>query len=385
MEISEITGRKSDKEEKKRFIVNCLRKSGQLSRREIATRSGLSPATVSALVTELLDEALVVEEDAVKSPGGRRPTPIRINYEDGLAIGIKLNFSRIEGVLTDMSTGIADRCECQLIDREVETVLDAVEWVVRALMRTSAAAARPVHGIGVAIPGAIDTINGICRVSHRLGWRDVAFAERLRARLDVPVHIDDDSHAFALAQSLFGLGLTRRSFATLAIGDGISVGMVLAGKVHRGETGAAGKLGHVRHAVDGRRCECGRVGCLQAMHAVGGMLAQWRGTADRRTFASDFAGLVSAAQAGHASALAIARSAGEAIGQHLATFVNVADLRAIVLGGEAVALGDALIEPLGDQLGALVFGAPVVLTIDEHSDFWSRGAAALVTQIQFDF
>jgi len=98
----------------------------------------------------------------------------------------------------------------------------------------------------------------------------------LAEAVSVPIWVDDDTNAFALAQQLFRLGRNHRHFAALAIGAGISCAMVIDGKLYHGAVGAAGKLGHTIFDPAGPICECGRKGCLQAHFSEPALLRKWR-------------------------------------------------------------------------------------------------------------
>ncbi|MFC0268987.1 ROK family transcriptional regulator [Kushneria aurantia] len=382
-ELQSIIGRRSDRDAKTRFIINTLRSSEKLSRSAIAEHTGLSPTTVSSIISALLDEGLVVEEQALDSRGGRRPTPLRLNYTAHTAVGIRLRADSIECMLTDMAALPLGRLELPLTDHSPETVCATCETAVIRLLNHYQDTSRQLVGVGVAIPGVIDSREGICRRSYRLGWQEVAFAPMLEKRLGVPVRVDDDSHAFALAHTLFGAGLTHASFAAVAIGEGISCDMVLNRQVHRGDRGAAGKLGHTFWQADGPRCECGRSDCLQARYALPGMLALWQ-----QQGGDPYGGLAEMKKAldrGELQAGDVVQQAGLAIGQCLASFVTVIDLDHVVIGGEAIALGDQLIAPIKAQLQAHCFYDTHRIEIDSEKDLWRRGAAALVTQMFFNF
>jgi len=109
-----------------------------------------------------------------------------------------------------------------------------------------------IRGIGVSIPGEIDPASGICLQSPRFGWKNLPFAEMLAERVHVPVWIDDDVNAFAVAQKLFGVGRDHPNVAALAIGAGIGCSLVIKGEIHHGSHFAAGKIGyHLSSKWDG--------------------------------------------------------------------------------------------------------------------------------------
>jgi predicted NBD/HSP70 family sugar kinase len=366
----------------RRLILNLLRNRGPISRAELAIVTGLSPAAVTFVVTELMDEALVIEREAVSSTNGRRPTPIDINYEAHLALGFKLDRENIACVLTDLATTPLAALEVKVQDTTSEGMIHLIETAIPRLLAEACRDEKDIMGIGVSIPGEVDPQKGICLQSPRFGWKDLPFAELLAERVHVPVWIDDDVNAFAIAQKLFGAGRNHRNFAALAIGTGIGCSLVLNGEIYHGSNSAAGKLGHITSVPGGTLCECGRRGCLMAHAAEPYMLDEYQRRRGKPISRAEF---VSAIKARDETAAAILDEAGARIGRHLADLVNLFDPEVIVVGGEAVQFGEALLTPLrGAMEEFLFFSRPELLT-DWVPSSWARGAAALATQSIFDF
>lgn len=233
-----------------------------------------------------------------------------------------------------------------------------------------------VMGIGVSIPGEVDVRNGICRRSPRFGWRDLPFGELLGEHVHVPTWIDDDISAFAVAQKLFGAGRDRRNFVALAVGTGIGTALIIDTEIYRGARHVAGRFGHITSVPGGRH------GCLMAHAAEPYMLEKWRaGRGDASASRGEFA---SAVEAGVPDAISILEEAGTRIGRHLADLVNLFDPEVIVVGGEAVQFGEALIGPIRRAMEEGVFMSKPELLPNWVPGSWARGAAALATQGIFD-
>ncbi len=239
-----------------------------------------------------------------------------------------------------------------------------------------------IRGIGVSIPGEIDPSKGICLQSPRFGWKNLAFAELLAASVHVPVWIDDDVNAFAVAQRLFGVGRDHHNFAALAVGAGIGCSLVIKGEIYHGSHSAAGKLGHITSVANGRLCECGRHGCLMAHASESYMLNEWQSRTGSSISRDEFASCVE--QKDHL-ALSILSDCGTRIGSHLADVVNLFDPEIIVVGGEAVQFGDALLVPIRKTMVEFTFFSKPELVADWVPSSRARGAAALATQGIFDF
>ncbi|KEA09091.1 ROK family transcriptional regulator [Agrobacterium rhizogenes] len=368
----------------RRLILNLLRQEGPKSRAEIATITGLSPAAVTFVIADLIEEGHVTEGKAVAGFSGRRPIPVEINYTNGLAIGFKLMVGSVECVVTDLATSPLASMRLTLADHDPENVAKTLAAAVPLLVQYAARPNAQLAGIGISMPGVIDNDQATCVRSHRFNWNNVPLASILAQKVKVPVWLEDDTNAYAIAQQLFGVGRQHRNMAVLAIGVGISCALIIEGKLYRGANGAAGKFGHTLHEENGRLCECGKRGCLMAYHSQTSMLRTWRETTNRSN-SDGLPEMLNAVEEGEAAVGDILREAGIGIGKALANLVNVTDPEVIVVGGEAVSFGEAFFEPLRSTLAAHTFRASPPLLPDWEDNSWARGAAALVTQKFFDF
>ncbi|OWV77085.1 ROK family transcriptional regulator [Rhizobium sp. R339] len=367
----------------RRLILNLLRREGPRSRADIATVIGLSPAAVTFVVSDLLEEGIVTEGKAVPGPAGRRPIPVEINYEHSLALGFKLMVDSVECVATDLATNPVAAMRVGLEGHDPDYVADLLAATVPELVKLAGRPKARLAGIGISMPGVINHEQTACVRSHRFQWDNVPLASLVAARVHVPVWLEDDTNAYAIAQQLFGLGRQHRNMAVLAVGVGISCALVIDGKLYRGANGAAGKFGHTLFEEGGRLCECGKRGCLMAYHSELSMLRRWRETTGREDLG--LPELRTALASGDATALTLVGDSGRGIGTALANLVNITDPEVIVAGGEAVSLGDHFLTPLREALTARTFRTAPPLLPDWEDNSWARGAAALVTQKIFDF
>jgi predicted NBD/HSP70 family sugar kinase len=366
----------------RRLVLNLLRSRGAMSRAELATSIGLSAATLTFVVGDLIEEGLLIEGQPSKGTTGRRPIPVEINYAGSLAVGIKLMVGSIECVLTDLATTpLISRC-LPLPDQSPETVVEVCARAVRELLAEADNPGARVAGVGVALPGFMR--DGVCLHSYRFGWDDVPLGRMLADKVNVPVWLEDDTNAFALAQQLFRLGRHHKTVGALAIGAGIACAVVVDGMVHHGHNGAAGKLGHSTYDPHGPLCECGRRGCLQALFSEPALVRRWR-AASGASPGSTRQDMLEAARAGDKRTLAMIVEAGDAIGRYLAIYCNIVDPEVIIAGGEAVSFGDLLFDPMREALARGMVWTPPSITLDWVDNSWAQGAAALATRHIFDF
>jgi glucokinase len=230
--------------------------------------------------------------------------------------------------------------------------------------RAAAAAARllarfPGEGLaaaGIACGGPLDAPGGaILNPPNLPGWRDVPVVELVSRELGAPARLENDANAGALAEHRYGAGRGTRDFAFVTFGTGLGAGLIIDGRLHRGASGMAGEIGHVRLAPDGPAAY-GKRGSAEAF-ASGAGLAQ---AARRCLNAAACAGSVlvgagpegltartvgQAALAGDRVAVELVEDCGRHLGRALAIIIDLINPECIAVGGLALRLGDLVLEP----------------------------------------
>lgn len=209
---------------------------------------------------------------------------------------------------------------------------------------------------GVAVPGPIDPRTGIVAFTPNLaGWRNFPLGDRLLALTGRPIALGNDGNCAALGEFRFGVGTESSNLLYLALGTGVGAGVISEGRLIEGTGGLAGELGHVVVSLDGPRCTCGSIGCLETF-ASGWAIARdanlvaataegagiRRAAAGKRLNASVVA---DAARDGDAAAIEILARVGRALGAAIGSFINIFNPEMVVIGGGLASLGDLLMEP----------------------------------------
>lgn len=222
-----------------------------------------------------------------------------------------------------------------------------------------------VVAIGVGAAGFVDAASGSITFSPNLVYDDPRIAEALRARIGVPVRVDNDANAAVWGERCFGSAKGCDHVAMLTLGTGIGSGFVVDGRLLHGVSGAAAEFGHVVIDPHGPPCPCGLRGCLEQF-ASGGAIARAARSALARDADSTilaFSGTREAITGEHVARAAremdetarrIMREAGVALGIGLVNIVNVFDPEVIVLGGSAIAAGEPFLGPARDTLSAML-------------------------------
>jgi glucokinase len=210
--------------------------------------------------------------------------------------------------------------------------------------------------VGVASPGPLSPRTGIVHFTPNLpGWHDVPLRDRLSAATGRPVVIDNDANCAVVGEARFGAARGATDVIYLGLGTGVGGGIIANGALIDGALGLGGELGHVLVSMDGPRCTCGSVGCLEAYvsgWAIGREGAAVAATADGRAIREAAGGqevtaaaVAKAAVAGDQAARSIMERAGIALGAAIGGFINTFNPDLIVIGGGLAAVGDLVLEP----------------------------------------
>jgi glucokinase len=253
-----------------------------------------------------------------------------------------------------------------------------------------------ISGIGVGVPGPVDVAAGRIGepVTHVPELAGLALAAQLRERFALPVFVDNDVNALALAEWRFGIGRGAHSLVTLAVGTGIGAGLVLDGRLIRGASGFGGELGHTPVRFDGPRCFCGGRGCLSVYasgrgiaeaaqaRVAGHVQAPLLRAADGDPLAITAALVFRMAAEGEAVASAIVAEACQAMGAMLGTIVNGLNPEVVVItGGVAtslVPLETRILRAAGEYAMPQALARTRISLVPGDKRTTMRGAAALV-------
>ena len=278
-------------------LVDVLRRQGPLPRVELARSTGLSFAAISAITSRLIAEELLCEaetetaaatswpddtdeEDADGSSGRRRGRPavlLTLNPEFGRVITVSLRMNLIETLIADFSGSGLAQSRLALATRALDAnmLCDLVIAQIDAMLEATATPRNRLLGIGIALQGIVNPDTGRHLWSPALSITDIDLAKPIRQTFGVEVVMANDAVAVALALVAAEPALAQGLSATIMVGHGVGMGVVVDGEA-RG--GAGSEIGHVKLAPNGPQCRCGQRGCIEAH------LADYALYRDARTF-----------------------------------------------------------------------------------------------------
>ena len=363
-------------------MLGLLGTRGPTSRADVARALDVSPATVTQITKDLIARGLVVELEHAPSSGGRPGRLLGLVRSAGGVLGAKVTADHVAIVDVDLD-GTMRSSTSYPFDPSAPDALDALVHLLGSAMDD-----RSGHllGIGVGIPGSVDSqASGIVE-APTLGWSDAHVGAILRSTLGVPVLVENDVNTLAVAEQLYGSGRNHGSYLVVTIGRGIGCGIVIDGAIYRGASGGAGEIGHIPMTVDGPLCGCGSRGCLEAHIGDDALLAK---ALERGVVGPDgtSGGLRRAAERGDADARAIYREAGALLGRALAGVVHTVDPEVVVLLGEGIDAWEHWEPGFGPSFRGhlMVTKRDIPFLIEPWAeDRWALGAAALVLATPFD-
>ena len=338
------------------LVLRQIATTRSLSRAQLAVRTGLTKATVSTLIDVLIDARLVVERDPERGLIGRPGSPLSLNPQGPVGLGMEVNVDYVSCCVVDLTGAVRFR-ESIVSDNRLlrpEVVLKRAVRTARLLWRQADAAGLTVYGLGVGVPGLVDFDGVLHRAPNLLEWQGIALAEIVADMLGRPlqsVYCDNEANLAALGELWFGRRKNLQDFVFVSGEIGVGAGIVIGGELFRGVRGLGGELGHVTVDPMGPPCSCGGRGCLERMAGQEALLEAAGLPKDAgTTIGGPVSELVRRAMAGEPTTLHSLEKAGTALGIALSAFLNVLDLPTVVLGGFYAKLAPWLIGPVTGEL-----------------------------------
>jgi glucokinase-like ROK family protein len=314
-------------------LLALIRAGTAVTRADLARLTGMSRASISHRIDGLIECGLVREATELPSTGGRPPASLVFSSDRGVVLGADLGATHARLAVMDLAGNVlAELAEDLDIAEGPETVLGIVEAQFCELLSRLGREPHEVHGIGVGVPGPVEFATGRpVNPPIMPGWDGYSIPDRLSRRFDVPILVDNDVNIMAVGEHWTNWR-SERDFLFVKVGTGIGCGIIAEGTIYRGAQGAAGDIGHIRVAGESEVvCECGNVGCLEAI-AGGRALAR-----DARALGFDARNsrdVVALARAHQVQVVRLVRQSGRVLGDVLSGLVNAFNPGVIVIGGD---------------------------------------------------
>src|SRR5689334_9709121 len=334
------------------IVLNLIREQQPISRIQITRTTGLKISTITVITRRLMEKGLIFEQGVAPSNGGRKPRLLGLRPEKVCVVGIDIGVTRTTIALGDFNGEVIDQ-EVIPTGRRPLPFLEKLAQRVEALMAAQQGQVE-FEGIGVSATGIVDSAGGRVIFSPNLGWQDIAVRDVFEQRFSLPVTLDNDARASALAEIWHGCGREAGSMhlVFVTVNEGVGTGIVVNGQLFRGSSEGAGEFGHLSLNHNGPVCNCGNRGCWELYASDRATINRFL-DAQRKMGAVDgkpdaaytMRDVVKLARNGDRAARSSLMATAKYMALGIANIVNSLNPEMVVVGGDLASVW-AMIEPV---------------------------------------
>ena len=372
-------------------VLRHLRLHAPCSRADIAATTGLNKATVSSLVTDLIQRRLVREVGMTENRIGRPATMLVLDGSPYAAIGLEVNADYLTAVALDLAGErlLSWRRSFTGTSSSPGQAIASLSALAKRAVGKMVREERRVLGLTVGVPGLVDP-DGVVELAPNIGWHQVDLRKSLLSALNEPAYpllVENDANLAVLAEQRFG-GHGSANLVALTGGAGIGAGIVMDGRLLRGGRGFAGEFGHLPLQADGPPCACGRSGCLESLAGLHAVIR--RALPDAADSPTEFGPHVDEihrlAKASDPRVLAALAVTGRHLGHGISMLANLINPEFVTLGGYFTVLApwlipDATRELATRSIAADAGGTRIVASALDVSAAAAGGAARVLDAI----
>jgi glucokinase-like ROK family protein len=342
----------------KHAVVDLIRFAGKpISRTDIAQEMGLTRASVTIIINDLIENDILLESESRSTRSGRPPVVLEINPRSGRVAAIDVGATHLSVALGDFSAQILDETEQPFrIADGPEPCLEVADRALKSILEKNGLKVSDLSAIGLSVPGPVITEIGMVMSPPIMpGWDRFPIRARLEKLWKVPLTLNNDANFGALGEWVYGAGRGEKNLAFIKVGSGVGAGLIINQQIYGGTTGSAGEIGHLTIDENGPLCTCGNHGCLEAF--AGGkaieIQAQKLAVSGKRTLLSDsnvknitVRDVADVARRGDLAAQEILNRSGTFIGIAVAGLINLINPSVVIIGGGVAEVGDLLTAPI---------------------------------------
>ncbi len=323
------------------------------SRQDLSAATGLSPASVTNVVRELLGDGIVTEVGSEDSDGGRPRVLLDINPDYGYLIGVDIGETRIRVELFNLAMAQRAKAEYPLdpAEHEVDVVVRDIAAGLSAVLTDGGVDPAAVLGVGIGVPGIVEQDPEVLVYGQTYRWNAVPLERLLRAHTDLPLRFENCAKTMGQAELWFGAGRCVGNAAVVLVGTGVGASLISGGSGYQAHTSNAAEWGHTTIVVNGRRCRCGSAGCLEAYVGAEAILDRCGSPAalSAGDEESMLAALLAVADSSATTDAVLAETA-EYLGVGIGNLINLFNPERVILGGWAgLLLGGRLLPAIRES------------------------------------
>ncbi|QES89562.1 ROK family protein [Rhizosphaericola mali] len=340
-------------------IFNLLYEHRYLSGFDLSKKIGKSLTLTNSVISKLVNIGLIVEAGLAESSGGRKPIVYSLNSEAYYIVTVSMDQFSAQFGLLDLANNVI--LPIETINISLNTCRNLHEILLlnlEKIISSSNFKEKRILGIGVAMPGFVDSKNGInYSFVNELPKKDT-LRNYIQDNLNIPVFIDNDSSIIALAEKKFGLAKDTKNAMVVNFGWGIGLGIISNGELYRGEDGFAGEFSHIPLFNNNKICSCGKIGCLETETSFSFILEKLMSFIDEgrpsllakklreNENTANLAAFFRAVESGDLLSLEVLSEAAYNIGRGIAILIHIFNPKKIIISGKGALLGNILLPPI---------------------------------------
>jgi predicted NBD/HSP70 family sugar kinase len=367
------------------LALDAIERRGPVSRAELSRITQISEPTIYSIIDYFISKDIVAEVGMGQSTGGRKPILLKFNPEAGFVVGVALGGKSVKMSVSDLGKGLRHRHVIPMKHLGAkEAAIAGIAEAVRELIDESGIPQDKFLSVGVAVPGVVDPNTGEVSLAPQIGWDRIAIGQRLHRELGIPVSVERNVNAAALAETQWGIGRDGvDDFVFISISTGIGAAIVIGGELYGGHSNSAGEIGYMITDLGWLKRERPEgFGCLETFADTQGILRitaeKWSSSGrEMSRVPQTVEEVFDLARAGDEVALAVIEKAAD----HLAAgIINISVLlnpQAVVIGGDIVGVGDLILNLVAERLERVSPIRPQLMLSKMQADTELIGAVSI--------
>lgn len=261
------------KETNRKKIMALLLEKNEITKLSISRLLDISITTVSNNISELKNEGIVEDVRTLESTGGRKAIAVKLNENCRYSVGVALTAKHVKMSLVNLKKNIVESIRVRHGNNGIENIVVLVQEKLDELMKKNNISSQNLLGVAFSLPGTVDFTEGIIKYSYLLGAKNFNLRGKFEY-LNVPIYVDNEANLSAYYEFINRKDMLK-NLLYISITDGLGLGIIINGKIYRGDNNSSGELGHIKIALEGKECKCGAKGCLEAYTSMNSLIENY--------------------------------------------------------------------------------------------------------------
>jgi len=335
-----------------------LYQSGDTSINRMARLFHASIPSATGIVNDLIREGWITETGTGPARAGRPPVLYGLNAKKYMTLIMDINRHDTQLVVFDLHNQLILKRKVDIRLDDSATFLEQLFSATDDFLSANNINVKKLWGIGVSMPGLINSSQGINLTYLNLTPPGVPLVSYLKEHFKLPICLFNDTKATTIGEHRFGLAMEKSQVLTINIDWGVGLGIIINGEVFNGASGFAGELGHIQVKPDGLLCHCGKIGCLDTITSAIALIRRAKEgiNSGKATILSqivnndldllDTSHIIEAVHAGDEFSIDLLSTVGTELGKGLATAVHLFNPEVIIVGGLLAEAGPFISNPI---------------------------------------